>query len=86
MTFGEAMRQCRTKKGFSIEKLAKFSGISYAMICFIEQDKRNPSLITLEALADTLDVSLDEYVGWNDIKGGKNGKRRESPDRGITFV
>ena len=68
MTFGEAMRRCRLNKGLSVEKLAKFSGISYAMICFIEEDKRNPSLITLEALADTLGVSLDEYVGWDEIK------------------
>lgn len=74
MTFGEAMRRCRLEKGFSVEKLAKFSGVSYAMICFIEEDKRNPSLITMEALADTLGVSLNEYVGWDEIKGVDNGK------------
>lgn len=76
MTFGEAMRRCRKEKGFSIEKLAKFSGISFTMICYIEEDKKNPSLITMEALAETLGVSLDEYVGWQEIKGVKNETKR----------
>ena len=80
MTFGEAMRRCRKEKNFSIDKLAKFSGISYAMICFIEEDKRNPSLITLEALADTLGVSLNEYVGWDEIKEVNNGKEYPNAD------
>ena len=68
MTFGEAARKCRQEAGLSIAQLAKFSGISYAMICYIEEDKRNPSVVTAEALADTLGVSLDEYVGHKVVR------------------
>jgi len=79
MTCGEAAKRCRMDAGLSIKALAKLSGISYPMICFIENDQRNPSIVTVEALADTLGVSIDQYVGHKikrryDERTGKNDR------------
>lgn len=70
MTFGESARLCRKEAGMSMKELARKSGVSSQMIWFIETDRKCPSLITLEALADTLGLSLDEYVG-HEVKGRK---------------
>ena len=54
----------RKQKGWSQEKLAVESGISYNTIIKIERGGiENPKIETVIKLADALGVSLDEIVG-----------------------
>ena len=62
------LKKLRKQKGWSQEKLARESGISYQTLIKIEQGRiKNPKLETLIKLANALNVSLD-----NLIQGRKN--------------
>ena len=63
MTMGEAMREARMKKGMTQIKLSEISGIVRNSICEYEKNKRTPNIVTVEVLADTLGISIDEYIG-----------------------
>lgn len=54
----------RKQKGWSQEKLAVESGISYNTIIKIERGGiENPKIETVIKLADALSVSVDELIG-----------------------
>ena len=58
------LKKLRKKKGWSQERLARESGISYQTLIKIEQDRiKTPRLDTLIKLAKALGVSLDKLVG-----------------------
>lgn len=63
----------RKEKGWSQEKLAAESGISYNTLIKIERGGiENPKIETVIKLADALGSSLDELIGKNNkIQGGK---------------
>jgi transcriptional regulator with XRE-family HTH domain len=54
----------RKQKGWSQERLAQESGISYNTLIKLERSGiKNPKIETVIKLADALEVSLDELVG-----------------------
>jgi transcriptional regulator with XRE-family HTH domain len=54
----------RKQKGWSQEKLAVESGISYNTIIKIERDRiKNPKIETVIKLADALGISIDGLLG-----------------------
>ena len=62
-SIGKSMRLCRVARGVSVIELSERSGVSESTIYHTEQDKSYPGVLILAALADALDVSLDEYIG-----------------------
>lgn len=62
-TRGAAMMRARVKAGMSRDDLAEISGVSLSAISNWERDKNAPSVDVLELVADTLGISIDEYVG-----------------------
>ncbi|MDD5109421.1 MAG: helix-turn-helix transcriptional regulator [Candidatus Omnitrophica bacterium] len=61
---GEQIKKFRKKKGWSQQKLAEESGLSFNTITRIEQGiGDSPTLNTLVKLADVLGVGLDELAG-----------------------
>ena len=63
MTIGEAAKQARLRKGFSIQELSEKSGVTLNSIYRLENDRNIPLISTVELLADALGMSIDEYVG-----------------------
>jgi transcriptional regulator with XRE-family HTH domain len=58
------MRLSREKKGLTIIQLSNASGIAVNTISSLERNNRYGGwLVTVEILADTLGLSIDEYVG-----------------------
>ena len=58
------VKECRRQKGWTQQKLAEKTGLSFNTITKIEQGiGDSPTLKTLLKLADALDVGLDELVG-----------------------
>lgn len=53
-----ALRDCRLKAGVSMNRLAEASGLSPAMISFVERELRKPTLDTLLRIAEALKVDL----------------------------
>ena len=72
MTMGEAMREARTKAGFTQKTLCELSGVRVSQVSSYERDLVNPSITIVEMLADTLGISIDEYVGHEVKAGAKN--------------
>ncbi len=58
------LKEFRKQKGWTQERLARESNISYHTLIKLEQNGiKNPKIETVVKLADALEVSLDELVG-----------------------
>jgi transcriptional regulator with XRE-family HTH domain len=62
---GERLREARRARALSLRTLAERLGVSPSLISQIETGRANPSVSTLYAIANELDVSLDELL-FND--------------------
>ena len=60
--FGSRLKQLRTEKGLSQERLAELATMHWTYIGGIERGERNPTLINIEKLADALEVTLPELL------------------------
>lgn len=60
---GRQLRLFRTAKGWSLKKLSEVSGVSVAAIRKAELGESNPSLLTVLALVEALDESVDRLIG-----------------------
>lgn len=56
------IREIREKRGLSMTELAARSGLSRAMISFVESEFRNPSLETLLRISLALETDLAEII------------------------
>ncbi len=59
------MKELRTEKGLSQQKLGKIFGVCNQTISFWESGSREPDLDTLLALARYFEVSLEELLEEN---------------------
>lgn len=58
---GMRIRELRTRKGFSQEKLALEAEIDRTYLAGIENGKRNPTLKSLEKILRTLEISFEDF-------------------------
>ncbi len=58
---GAKLRQVRERRGFTLKQVAQQADISESLVSQIERNKVSPSVETLLALSDILDVNL-EYL------------------------
>lgn len=70
---GARLNYLRQRRDLTQKKLASKSGLSQATIALIENDKKDPSLKSLSAISDALDVHIsilfaDENVHIFDMK------------------
>jgi transcriptional regulator with XRE-family HTH domain len=61
-TLAENVKNFRTAKSYSQEKLAELCGLHRTYIGSIERQERNVTLSTLEVLAETFGVSVPELL------------------------
>ncbi len=66
MKVGEKVRRLRKKKGLSIQKLSKISGLSPAGIYKIEMNQMVPTITTLVKLATALERRVSFFVEEED--------------------
>ncbi len=59
---GDNLRRLRTRKGLSLERLAKASGVSRAMLGQIELGRSAPTVIVLWKIAQALGVPLGVFT------------------------
>jgi transcriptional regulator with XRE-family HTH domain len=67
---GERLRLARQARRLSLRVLADRLGVSPSLISQIETGRANPSVSTLYALADELDMSLDDLL-FNDRRAAE---------------
>ena len=63
--FAERLLELRTMKKISQAALAKSLNVSYAVVCYWETDRSEPTGINLVKLADYFDVTVDYLLGRN---------------------
>lgn len=79
---GDRIREERLRCGLSQRELARRLGVSPSLISQLESGHSNPSVATLYAIVNELDLSLDHLVRGPDYVDAGNGapsERRESP-------
>ncbi|MEO1009596.1 MAG: helix-turn-helix transcriptional regulator [Planctomycetota bacterium] len=60
--FGERIREVRTERGLSQEKLAELAGLHRTAVSFIERAERSSTLETIEKLARALRVQPGDLM------------------------
>jgi transcriptional regulator with XRE-family HTH domain len=60
--FGERVKKLRLKKGMSQEALAAEAELDRAFVSGIERGIENPSLFTIQQIADALGISVEKLV------------------------
>ncbi len=63
--FGENLKNLRTQKGLTQEKLANFLGVSYQTISKWEHNDTYPDITTLPVISKFFNLSIDELLGVN---------------------
>lgn len=63
MTIGERIRKYRKEKGWTQSQLAEEADLCTVYISSYETGRWLPSLLNLIAIADALNVTLDDIVG-----------------------
>ena len=71
MTIGERIRQARTEKGLTQDKLGSRTGIHPKHIGKYETDKTMPSADKLKQIAEALEISSDYLLFDNAPKAGR---------------
>lgn len=61
--FGALIRRMRKERGFTVEGLARASGLSLGYVATIEKGDRHPSLSSLKALAHGMGMSVWALLG-----------------------
>jgi transcriptional regulator with XRE-family HTH domain len=63
---GRNITSIRKQKNMSLDELSKRSGVSKSMLSQIEQEKTNPTVITVWKIARSLDMPISELMESND--------------------
>ena len=77
---GQQVRRRRRDRGLTLASVAELTGLNIGYLSQVENDKASPSLETLAALADALDVPiawflLDQSVAPRVVRAGERPKR-----------
>ncbi|MBN2511273.1 MAG: helix-turn-helix transcriptional regulator [Spirochaetales bacterium] len=87
--FGDKIRKIRERKGVTLKDVASRIGVSESLVSQIERNKVSPSVDTLIAIADALNIDL-EYL-FRDYKKRKGlsiireGSRTVHTQEGLAF-
>lgn len=69
---GQRIRNYRTQKGLSQEKLAELAGCHPTYIGQLERGEKNATLESVEKIASAMDISLSELFDKLGKSGGDN--------------
>lgn len=62
INLGEIIKEMREAKGYSQERLAELSNLDRTYISLIEREQRNPTVLSLAAIAKALDTTVSDLT------------------------
>lgn len=81
---GLRLQQARRDAGYTQQELCQKSGLSYSTLAKIERGAiKSPSIFTVQQIASTIGISIDELIGHT--PGGAKVEKKRSKS-GISFV
>lgn len=81
MNLGNAIKLCRTQKGYTQTELAQKASISISYLSLLEQGKRDPNFSTVEQIALALDMPISMLVFLAASKEELNGLSTEVAEK-----
>lgn len=60
------VRVIREWRGLTQSDLARGSGVTQGFLSGLEKGEKEPRIVTLRAIAQALDVAVDDLIGWDD--------------------
>jgi len=82
---GAVVQEARRRHGYTQQTLCQKSGLSYSTLAKIERGAiKSPSIFTIQQIANTLGISLDELMIGVPVTTKSNDKR--TSQNGIRFV
>lgn len=84
------MREIRKQHGLTMKELGRAVGVSESTISLYETGKHEPDVVTMQNIADVLEVSLDELFGRKETQEDDTmmllrESFRRNPDMRILF-
>lgn len=80
---GQRLQAARIRAGMTQQMLCQQANLSYSTLTKIERGAiKSPSIFTIQSIATTLGVSLDELLGVTPAKAAKKHRSKS----GVTFV
>lgn len=62
MNVGRAIKLCRSTKGWTLAELGKRTGIAASHLSMIEHNSRDPSMKTMQAIANAFGMPLNVLI------------------------
>jgi transcriptional regulator with XRE-family HTH domain len=67
---GRAVKAARLEKGLTVERLGREAGVSTGLISQLERGRGNPSFLTLQRLAEALELPFGHFMQGPSSQGG----------------
>lgn len=77
MNLGKTIKKIRTVRGINQEALSNFCGITQAYLSLIENNKKEPTLNTLEKIALGLEIPLSVLIYLSTSESDINIKKND---------
>ena len=71
MKIGENIKRIRTNKRFTQEEFAKEVGISRSYLGDLENDRKSPTVETLEKISIKMETAIEYLLGVNNMQNNK---------------
>jgi transcriptional regulator with XRE-family HTH domain len=78
---GQALRELRTSRGWTLRFLAAKAGCSASFLSQIEQGKTSPSLVSMKEICRALGLTVAEFLLINSERRGAKLLRRSDPSQ-----
>jgi len=76
---GKNIANYRKQKGMSMDELAKRSGVSKSMLSQIEQEKTNPTVVTVWKIANALNIPVEYLLKARSVSQIEVVRRDDAP-------
>ena len=71
MKIGESIKRIRTNRGLTQEEFAKEVGISRSYLGDLENNRKSPTVETLEKISIKMETAIEYLLGVNNMKNNK---------------
>ena len=84
---GQVVQDARRSAGLTQQSLCQKSGLSYSTLAKIERGAiKSPSVFTIQQIAATLGISLDQLMGGATLPGTSIVAEKKVSKNGVRFV